>query len=64
VIWYTALPKLQATQAAIVQLSVPLIAAAGGILLLGETMTVRLIVAGIAILGGIAMVIVEKSRAV
>ena len=61
-IWYTALPGLQATQAAVVQLSVPIIAAAGGILFLGEQMTIRLIVASVAILGGIALVIFGRNR--
>jgi drug/metabolite transporter (DMT)-like permease len=61
-IWYTALPGLQAMQAAVVQLSVPIIAAAGGILFLGEQMTIRLIVASVAILGGIALVIVGRTR--
>jgi len=56
-IWYMALPLLQATSAATVQLSVPVIAAAGGVLLLGEPLTLRLMVAGAAILGGIALVI-------
>ena len=56
-VWYRALPALQATQAATVQLSVPLIAAVGGILLLGESVTWRLLVASIAILGGIALVV-------
>lgn len=56
-IWYMALPLLQATSAATVQLSVPVIAAVGGVLLLGEPLTLRLVVAGIAILGGIAIVI-------
>ena len=59
-IWYTALPHLKATQAGIVQLSVPVIAALGGVLLLGETLTLRLALAAIAILGGIALVIVER----
>jgi drug/metabolite transporter (DMT)-like permease len=59
-IWYTALPALKATQAATVQLSVPVIAALGGILLLGEPLTVRLVAASIAVLGGIALVILEK----
>jgi len=62
-IWYTALPGLQATQAGIVQLSVPLIAAIGGIVLLGEPVSVRLGLAAIAILGGIALVIIGKKRA-
>lgn len=56
-IWYTALPALKATTAATVQLSVPVIAALGGILLLGEPVTLRLVLASVAILGGIALVI-------
>ncbi len=59
-IWYTALPALKATQAATVQLSVPVIAAFGGILLLGESLSWRLGLASLAILGGIALVILEK----
>jgi drug/metabolite transporter (DMT)-like permease len=59
-IWYTALPGLKATNAATVQLSVPVIAALGGIVFLGELISIRLILASIAILGGIAMVILEK----
>jgi drug/metabolite transporter (DMT)-like permease len=61
-IWYTALPALKATTAATVQLSVPVIAAAGGVLFLGEAVTVRQILASVAILGGIALVILEKER--
>lgn len=56
-IWYMALPLLQPTSAATIQLSVPVIAAIGGVLLLSEPLTLRLVVAGIAILGGIAIVI-------
>jgi drug/metabolite transporter (DMT)-like permease len=59
-IWYTALPALKATNAATVQLSVPVIAALGGIVFLGETMTLRLVLASATILGGIALVILEK----
>ena len=62
-IWYTALPALKATQASIVQLSVPVIAALGGILFLGESLTLRLALASAAILGGIALVILEKPAA-
>ncbi len=62
VIWYSALPSLKATSAATVQLSVPVLAAGGGILLLGESVTVRFILASIAILGGIALVVIEKNR--
>ncbi len=59
-IWYTALPALKATNAATVQLSVPVIAALGGIVLLGEPLSLRLVLASVAILGGIALVILEK----
>ena len=59
-IWYSALPGLQATQAASVQLSVPVIAALGGVALLGEPITLRLVLASLAILGGIALVIFER----
>lgn len=61
-IWYTALPALKATSAATVQLSVPVIAALGGVAFLGEEITLRLVLASVAILGGIAMVILEKPR--
>ena len=56
-VWYTVLPSLPATHAATVQLFVPVIAAVGGIFLLGETPSLRLVVAAVAILGGIALVI-------
>jgi len=57
VVWYTVLPSLPATHAATVQLCVPVIAAVGGIIVLGETPGLRLLIAAIAILGGIALVI-------
>lgn len=56
-IWYTALPFLKSTSAAAVQLSVPVIAALGGVAFLDEPLTLRLLSASIAILGGIALVI-------
>jgi len=59
-IWYTALPALTSTSAATVQLGVPVIAALGGIVFLGEPITLRLALASMAILGGIALVILEK----
>ncbi|HSP44814.1 MAG TPA: DMT family transporter, partial [Chthoniobacterales bacterium] len=59
-IWYTVLPALKASGAATVQLSVPVLAAAGGILFLGEPITLRFAVASAAVLGGIALVIVER----
>jgi drug/metabolite transporter (DMT)-like permease len=63
VIWYGVLPALKATHAATVQLSVPVIAALGGSVFLGEPITLRLVLAAVAILGGIAMVILEKQTA-
>jgi drug/metabolite transporter (DMT)-like permease len=63
-IWYTALPALKATDAATVQLSVPVIAAIGGIVFLAEPLTMRLVLASLAILGGIALVIRKKPATV
>jgi drug/metabolite transporter (DMT)-like permease len=60
VLWYAALPALKATSAATVQLSVPAIAALGGVALLSETMSPRLLVASAAILGGIALTISRR----
>jgi drug/metabolite transporter (DMT)-like permease len=68
VIWYTVLSdsmpvRLGPTSAATVQLSVPVLAATGGILLLGEVITLRYVFASVAVLGGIALVVIEKQRA-
>ena len=62
VVWYAALARLSAMQAATVQLSAPLLAAFGGALLLSEAITPRLAAASVAILGGIAIVLSQKSR--
>jgi len=62
-LWYAALPALRAATAATVQLSVPLIAAVGGALWLGEPVTQRMLVAMLAIVGGIALVIRAGARA-
>lgn len=56
-LWYAVLPGLSATSAATLQLSVPVIAAAGGVLLLGEAITWQLLLSSAGILGGIALVI-------
>ncbi|WP_106856035.1 DMT family transporter [Caballeronia novacaledonica] len=61
-IWYAALKGLKPATAATVQLSVPVIAAAGGVLLLGEPLTARLAASAAAILGGIALVVLSKRR--
>jgi drug/metabolite transporter (DMT)-like permease len=62
-IWYAVLPSLRSTTAAVVQLSVPVIAALGGNALLAEAITPRVILASCAILGGIAIVVLFRPRA-
>jgi drug/metabolite transporter (DMT)-like permease len=54
-IWYAALPGLTALRAAAAQLAVPVLAGVGGVVLLGERVTARLVAAGILILGGVAL---------
>ena len=60
VIWYTVLPQIKATSAAVVQLSAPVLVATGGILLLSEPINLRYVIASIAVLGGIFLVIIER----
>ena len=62
VAWYTALRGLTASRAAIVQLSVPAIAAFGGVVFLAEEITLRLLLASAATLGGIALVLAQRAR--
>lgn len=62
VVWYAALRGLSASRAAVVQLSVPPIAAFGGAWLLGEPISLRLALASAAILGGIALVLASRGR--
>lgn len=61
-IWYAALPSLAATQAATVQLAVPVLTAIGGVVFLGEAITLRLLLGSSAILGGIALAIGARRR--
>ncbi len=67
-VWYTALKNITATQAAVSQLAVPVIAALGGVIFMAELITLRLTVAAVMILGGIFMVVggrmilVEKEK--
>ena len=56
-IWYAALPGLASIHAATVQLSAPVLAAIGGILFMSESLTLRLLIAAVAILSGIAVVL-------
>ena len=61
-IWYIALRGLTSTQAAVIQLSVPVIAACGGILFVSEAITPRLMISSVLVLGGILLVIIGKSN--
>ena len=54
-LWYAVLPKLERTVAALLQLTVPVIAVAGGAVLIGEEITLRLVLASLVILGGVAI---------
>lgn len=56
-LWYAALPQMSRTTAAFVQLTVPVIAATGGVVLIGEPVTLRLVVSSIGILGGVALAV-------
>jgi drug/metabolite transporter (DMT)-like permease len=62
VIWYAALDYLTAMQAALVQLSVPAIATAGGVLMLSEPLSLRMIASSTLVLGGICIALVTRQR--
>jgi drug/metabolite transporter (DMT)-like permease len=62
-IWYRALRGLTATQAGIVQLSVPVMAAAGAVVFLNESVNPRLAISGAAVIGGLALVLSDRARA-
>ncbi len=59
-IWYKALRGLSTTQAAVVQLSVPVIAAFGGVIFVSEAITLRLTLSALLILGGISLVVMGR----
>jgi drug/metabolite transporter (DMT)-like permease len=61
-LWNTVLPQIPRATAAVLQLSVPVLAATGGIVLLGERPTTRLFVCGAAILGGIALAVFRPAK--
>lgn len=61
-IWYEALKGLSSTQAAVVQLSVPVLAALGGVVFVSEEITQRLIISIVFILGGILLVVFGKKN--
>jgi drug/metabolite transporter (DMT)-like permease len=61
-IWYRALPRLSVTQAAVAQLSVPVIAAIGAVGLLDEKLSARLVIAAVAVLSGVGLVLSARLR--
>ena len=62
VIWYAAIRRLTSMQAALVQLSVPAIAAFGGVVLVAEPIGTRLLVSGLLVIGGISIALAVKFR--
>jgi drug/metabolite transporter (DMT)-like permease len=60
VVWYVALRSLTATRAAVVQLAVPILAAAGGVTFLGEILSPRLVIASTMVLGGIGLALLNR----
>lgn len=62
VAWYMALKHLTATKASTLQLSVPVIAALGGAVLLAESLTLRLVLASTLVLGGVALTLIKRQR--
>ena len=60
-VWYMAMPLLKTTQAAIVQLCVPILAAVFGVAFLSEPLTMRFILASAIILGAVLIFIKHKS---
>jgi len=61
-LWYSVLPKLTATRAATVQLTVPVIAALGGVMFLSESISLRLVGSSLLVLGGVALAIFGRRR--
>jgi drug/metabolite transporter (DMT)-like permease len=61
VLWYRALRGLTTTQAAVLQLLVPVLAAFGGVVFLTETVSLRLVVSAVLVLGGVALAVLERN---
>ncbi len=61
-LWYSLLPRLEASVAALAQLTVPVIAVAGGVLLLGEGLGAKTVISAALVLGGVAMGILGARR--
>jgi drug/metabolite transporter (DMT)-like permease len=64
VVWYTALKGLTATRAATVQLVVPILAALGGVVLLSESISLRLLLSAVMILGGVGLALAGREQSV
>jgi drug/metabolite transporter (DMT)-like permease len=62
VAWYAAVRRLSSTRAAVIQLAVPVLAASGGVILLGEPLTSRLLLAGSVVLGGVALAVLARQH--
>lgn len=61
-IWYAVLPNLSTGRAATVQLSVPIIAAIGGVIFLAESVSLRLGISSLLTIGGIWLVLAQRTR--
>lgn len=59
-LWYQIVPRLGASKAALAQLSVPVIAVAGGAILFGEAITPRMIIAGLLVVGGLGIGLIRR----
>ena len=59
-VWYGVVRQISAQQAATLQLSVPVIAALGGVALIGEPVSLRLLIACVVVLGGIALALAPR----
>ena len=60
-VWYAALPRLSATRAGTIQLAVPVLAALAGVAILGERVSLRLVLSAAAILGGVGLALLARS---
>jgi len=61
-LWYGVVRHMSAQQAATLQLSVPVLAALGGVLLLGEPLSWRLSLSSLVVLGGVALALLPKGK--
>ena len=62
IVWYGVLPHLSRTRAALVQLTVPVLAAAGGVVFIGEALTARVALASLGVIGGVALALWAAGR--